>query len=476
MSASKSPFEPRPEAEVVAWKDLTQDQRDAVIGAHGLFSRMAELADETDKRDSSGDAVLDLFLPHIDEKRKNHVVLIDGERGTGKTAVMLRLLVDWVAAVRRQPRPDIHGTDGTQSPVNSDSPIVPVGLLDLQALSPKAMLGLHLVGSLQRVVEAMERRPAKAPRTAPWGPGESEDLASRKAWRKFLSAAAAAWDGNLKERQGKLDPEAYVIELEHAERERLEIGATFRAFVDALVVDYHHHFQPKKKPFFVITIDDADLNPQRTMEIFELIRVLWHPRVGFLIAGDGGLFVTVLEEDFKKLNIPIAQAEALARDSYRKAIPPTQRRRIGTKPHERYYKLELALQQIKSGALMFGSESTAMDYFRADPGLQDAFPRRIRNLIDVQNQLAADLASKTLSIGRLAYSLWNSSLEGADGVRELEEKNLVLHEPETDRITISGPIQFVGERRELDRKQINTQFRAIFYDLRKLVRPEKQYR
>ncbi len=422
MSASKSSYEPRHEAEVVAWEHLTEDQRAAVEGAHGLFSQMAKLADEAKKQETSGLAELDIFLPHIDEKRRNHVVLIDGERGTGKTAVMLRLLVDWSAAVRGQLREDIESKEHGKSPVTLDSAIVPVGLLDLQALSPKAMLGLHLAGHLQRVVEAMERRTPKTTKSVPWAPGESEELKSRKAWQKFLRAAAAAWDGNLKERQGKIDPEAYVIELEHAERERLEIGATFRAFVDALVEEYHERIAPaKKKPFFVITIDDADLNPQRTMEIFELIRVLWHPRVGFLIAGDGALFKSVLEEDFKQHKIAPAHAEALARDSYRKAIPPRQRFPTGLNPADRFKKITDALSEVPTRSSVYSSTLDMRDYFLQDEELKDALPTRIRDLLD----LAGDIRREKPSPIRLAWKLWQEAWDRADMPGDVRNEGLI---------------------------------------------------
>lgn len=441
MSASSVPksYEPRPEAEVVAWGDLTEDQREAVKGTHGLFSRMAELADGKDKRDDSA-AQFDVFLPHIDEKRRNHVVLIDGARGTGKTAAMLRLLVDWAAAVRGKLREDI-GTAYDKSPITLDSAIVPVGLLDLQALSPKAMLGLHLAGHLQRVVEAMELRTSQSTRSVPWGSGESTDLKSRKAWQKFLHAAAVAWDGNLKERQGKIDPEAYVLELEHAERERLEIGATFRRFVDALVDDYHKHFERKPKPFFVITIDDADLNPQRTMEIFELIRVLWHPRVGFLIAGDGDLFVTVLEEHFKRaIETPqlygtgnfgggpvrayfehAQEAKKLAKDAYRKAMPPMQRYRTGLKPAERYNKIADVLATIPTSSSASSVTLDMRDYFAHDEDLKNSLPERIRDLLD----LRAEIGRKKPSPTRFAWRLWEDAWARAEVPRELRDKEFV---------------------------------------------------
>jgi len=287
MSTTK--LEPRREAHVMPWGELTPDQREAVQKAHGLFLAMANRKPASPP--SAHRPALDRFLPRIDEERRNHVVLIDGERGTGKTAVMLRLLVDWSAAVRGTERLDgarAKAEKGEGPPlVGTDSPIVPAGLLDLQALSPKAVLGIHVAGHLQRVVEAMEQdAPRAAPRTpAPWAPVDSEELASRKAWRAFMRAAATAWEGNLAARQGKLDPEAYVVELEQAERERLDIREAFHAFVDALVNDYKTLISRRNEPpFFVITIDDADMNPQRTEEVFELIRLLWHPRVGFLVA------------------------------------------------------------------------------------------------------------------------------------------------------------------------------------------------
>lgn len=494
MSTPKSSYEPRHEAEVVAWQDLTEDQRDAVNGAHGYFSRMAVIADDAKKRETSGLAELDIFLPHIDEERRNHVVLIDGERGTGKTAVMLRLLVDWSASVRGKLREDIESKDHGKSPVTLDSAIVPVGLLDLQALSPKAMLGLHLAGHLQRVVEAMERRTSKSTKSAPWAPGESEELKSRKAWRKFLSAAAAAWDGNLKERQGKIDPEAYVIELEQAERERLEIGATFRAFVDALVEDYHERIAPaKKKPFFVITIDDADMNPQRTMEIFELIRVLWHPRVGFLIAGDGGLFVTVLEEHFKRaIEMPDAvaitnggtspivsrfihagQAEALARDCYRKAIPPLQRFRTGLLAESRFIRIEPLLREVATKASLpaFGHDLT--EYFVLDEQIQDALPRRIRELIDLREWLRRSINANIATPSRFVDRVWRDAFERAEVTREARAFPWVTYHERFDRLDVLQG-GWTPDRFVLHSLEIGSHVRGTIYDVAKIMAPPGQ--
>ena len=183
MSASK----PRPEAEIIEWSELTEDQLCAIQQTHLRFCSMATEADKTPPRTTSRRTAFDMFLPHIDEKRGNHVVLIDGGRGTGKTVVMLRLLSEWSAAVRQAERTDPAKDEYGAILVKANDPIVPLGVLDLQALSPKAMLGLHLTGHLQRVVEAIEFHAPQSAKHAPWAQTESAELASRKAWRKFTT-------------------------------------------------------------------------------------------------------------------------------------------------------------------------------------------------------------------------------------------------------------------------------------------------
>ena len=40
-----------------------------------------------------------------------------------------------------------------------------------------------------------------------------------------------------------------------------------------------------KNPCFIIPVDDADMNPERGVELRELLRSLWHPNVIFLLTG-----------------------------------------------------------------------------------------------------------------------------------------------------------------------------------------------
>jgi predicted ATPase len=89
--------QPRDEAGILKWPkdpknpepgELDPQQYAAARKAHELFVGMANIKAEEPQRPSE----LDSFLPRLDATRRNHTVLIDGTRGSGKTCVMLRLL------------------------------------------------------------------------------------------------------------------------------------------------------------------------------------------------------------------------------------------------------------------------------------------------------------------------------------------------------------------------------------------------
>jgi hypothetical protein len=411
----------RPEAQVLPWSELTDDQADAAKKVHELFLDIASSASTTPR---SPKPELELFLPRIDQSRSNHVALLDGGRGSGKTIVLLRLLSDWSAAVRREEPPE-------GSPFQAPhSHIVPVGLLDLEPLPTSTNLLVHLAGTLQRVVEAMDKRSPCRPDDVPWSPGESDERASRLRWRMFLKAAAAGWDGNLERRKAALDPEAYAIELEQAERQRLDVVSSFRAFVDALVDEYRAWRPLREKPLFVISIDDADMNPGRVVEVFELLRTLWHPRVAFLVAGDSDLFVTVLRQHYRNaLESPMLRApgtfgggrvsvnfgperpsEQLAADVYRKVIPPRARFKLSLSGEQRHRVLQEALRAIPTAGQLPSSEPGLSAYLALDEQARGALPERMRELIDLRHEILHGRSDESSAAARLALVLWEAAL------------------------------------------------------------------
>lgn len=225
-------FKLREEASVLLAKQLTDGQKEAGHQLHQLIREMVESDEEVDKPKHD-------YLPRIDKKRSNRVILIDGGRGSGKTALLITLLDIWrQAAIGKRPNDLQEPLTDWAKPEGS---IIPVGVLDLHPLPPSVNLLFHIIGRFERVVEWLEGDNRAEGRPAPWHfQGTGGELESRKKWQSLLRAVAAGWDGNAQERWSKLDLDAYTLELEETERQRLNLVDTFARFIDALADDYRN--------------------------------------------------------------------------------------------------------------------------------------------------------------------------------------------------------------------------------------------
>lgn len=402
---------PRPEAQPLPWDELTKDQQAAAHRACTLLKKLAELS-WTKPGERQG---VEHFLPPIDRERQNHVILLDGGRGSGKTALLITLIDAWSWSVRRADTKAFAPPPEFKDLLASKGPIVPVGLVDLQPLPASANLLIHLVGQFQRLIEAIERDGAggSAPRReqAPWHDEDEAEKKSRTRWRDFLRAAASGWDASLERRRANLDPEAYALEMEEAGRRRLDVVTSFRELVDALVEEYKIFQRTSDNPLFLVAIDDADMNPGRSLELLDLLRTLWHPRVAFVLTGDTALFLEVLRAHaFRELRKPLRELQVpnktwtqmfngseqprrLAQDIYDKVIPPEQRCEIGDLSlKERFEKLKRGLEKIPASGTAL-RVSTLAEYFELQPQAQAILPERLRLSRDLEQALERRAAS-----------------------------------------------------------------------------------
>lgn len=403
----------RSESALYELGELTRGQRDAVRAAKGLLADFAKADAAPDRVHGASKArrFAPSFLPSFDAHRDNHAVLIDGRRGTGKTAALLRVLQDldeW--AKETPPR------------------IIPVSLIDLHPIPETTNLIVHIVGELRRVMHphttrGVEHRDHAAkhllPRATRPDPGRAEEL-----WERFAACAIAGWDPHVGTRVAQTDVETYVEELKTAERQRRDLRACFREFIDQVVEDFRAMYLPAddRPPFFVFALDDADMIPQRGPELLELVRMLWHPRVGFLLTGDSDLFRFQLCQNFaQRLRLKdgastsaevYARAEQLAFDVYNKEIPPSHRLALDdVSPDEALRETEsLKLQRLfddvwakpedpsssarapkpspshepGAPAPLRISEITVGALLRACPFIQAGLPVTLRSLVDLQ--------------------------------------------------------------------------------------------
>ncbi len=365
-------------------------------------------------------------LARLDLNRPSNVLLIDGERGSGKTEALLTLL----AYLKSPFVPDNKDLVKIRESVNEavqrnpetgQAIGIPVQVLDLQPLPRRTSLLMQLATRLYKLVEshptsADHRYDAPALHEHA-DPGQK----LRAAWHKLVGAAASAEpDGG---RSRHLTPEDLADELEAQERERAGLYECWRKFVDQVIQvdlgELKYRGPAGGTPCLVIPIDDADMNPARCVELLELVRSLWHPRVVFLLTGHTDLFHALLQTKFESDGLPPARSENLARLYFDKVVPKHQRFAV-------WADAKSALKLLSSSAGVWSS------VIQSVPELEPALPRRWRAVRDLEAQLQMPGAPGPTS----ARTLLRSALDEADiaprVVRHLEKHILPMLAEESD--------------------------------------------
>ncbi len=378
---------PRKEAQSLAPGQLTPQQLTAYERAFALLIGMATEKDQQTERRRDWE----LGSP------TNRVILIDGGRGAGKTTVLLSVL-DRIA---QQPAFE-------RDSLRVHFFLLP--LLDLHPLPRTTSILSHVAARL------LPTDAARSP--APWRPSHDAVETVRTRWRAFAQNAALGWDSNVVARSAHLDAEAYAHELERATSSWRNIGRVFSELLDELCDARRKDQQPSPdgrswRPLFVLPIDDADMNPERSLEAMELFRALSHPRLAFVLTGDSKLFESQLRasylgrlrEPLRHLRLDSADLTAtshrsdairLAYEYFERVIPPDQRCQLPgfdaetrADAHEPLRKLLEMLVVVD--AADDASRVTLASLLRSNGLLGEALPERLRPLINLQRLIEKDV-------------------------------------------------------------------------------------
>ena len=349
-SKRESPEALRPEARPFAWERMDAHQQKSFVQ---IVRGLTQAVNNVDVGSTTHDPLRDVY--HVERSRTNHIMLVSGDRGTGKTSLVLTLLRATIEADAwkseidslKQGNPEClerYLEIESAVDVTLKERVLWLDPLDMEMLPDSANLLAGILARVESVVERMGVQHGGCPTGC--APIPMGMLDARPSYEKALNDlsrlaadAALAWDGNIKQRAGQLNADAYGTEVRRSERARLQLNPRVHRVLEAVARQVTWHGRVTN-PLLVLPVDDFDLNPRRCLELFRIIRELQVPRLFTLIVGDvergeeivqmqlTGNLAKVMGADLDAnsfVESPFhARQRSLASNFLRKIVPPSQ--------------------------------------------------------------------------------------------------------------------------------------------------------
>jgi hypothetical protein len=320
MESENKSVRMRREASSFPWKELTEEQKNAVEDIAGLLnSALSTVSSAEHKR--SGPI----------EMRFSRMSFIDGDRGMGKTSVLLtvqRLLQYGLEPAERDGpiRPHVRKlSDNRKS-------FVWLETLDMEPLSRTAnLLAAILVRISAETGEIETSTPARMSLAL-------DDLEARDKlasdFQQLELDAVLALEGAGGRGSGTSYSTAYAGDVLVSERAGLRITQRLGEVLEQIGRLLRN--EGSEKSIFILPVDDFDLAPSRALELLRIIRMVSTPRLFFLIAGNVRIGEAVLRlqsigdlgslaKDPRDSDLVHDVALEIAANNLRKLIPPGQR-------------------------------------------------------------------------------------------------------------------------------------------------------
>jgi hypothetical protein len=309
-----------------------------------IVELLAEAVSDVKERNQSE---AQTHFPVIDADRKSRTVMISGDRGTGKTSLMLTLQQAITKSISDDNPIDRFGDRTKKDLLKIRNRVVWLEPLDMEHSSKSTNLFVSILARIDDAISnGLQSSESEKDHNYPYGisvnpiPGRDDILMDL---RRLQVDASIAWEGNLIARSPNLDSDAYATEVQRAERARMKMNSRFRKLLDDIATKIPWG-QSIKNPIFVLAVDDFDLNPGRCLDILKLIRSLNVPRLFTIVLGDEEVAEEVFRLDLQGDMSRIANVSIDARDALsssfikrikhispqavRKLVPPHQRLKL----------------------------------------------------------------------------------------------------------------------------------------------------
>ncbi|HVF59750.1 MAG TPA: hypothetical protein VNJ70_08085 [Thermoanaerobaculia bacterium] len=416
--------------------DLEQLSDDELAMILSIERRLYEAQRYTGVERHSGEGS-ESYLAEV-ERRHPRVLLLDGGRGTGKTSVLLTLVDRWhgwsrsgvaeTATYRERVAQIRQNSKFTPGEHDFDIPahVRVVGILDFDPLPPEMPL---VAGIMQAWRPLAERYDELSGRLADC---DDEGDTLMDLWHRLFRVAAVGWTAISKD-SGLIEQ---VLDREEQVQDWQRLDKQWRKFVDEVIglgkcLKGAHKLADQ--PVFVIMIDDVDLQVGRIRELLPALRLLYHPKVVFLVAADRRHMVDMLKLDFLGQQNVIATRQLredalqvserdrwagdLARSSFQKVFPL----------RNRWYLRPLSLRELLE------------------------FPEASANLRTVLNESPLSRSgsdpSKTLAVGDYLHTMGIAADDIGDlpPVMTYRTAHQIFHQVSSHNVPPSGSLEAIRQ-------------------------------
>ncbi|TAN67307.1 MAG: hypothetical protein EPN17_11390 [Methylobacter sp.] len=312
----------RIEAIPLTWDSLSEFQRNAVEAVSKCLVDAIDAVPSKDRQDHS--------IPKLDRNRRSQLVFIDGDRGTGKSSVLLTL-----QDLKEMTKDSGTLPESVELLKDKLNRVVWLETLDMEPLSKGANL---FAAILARIAKELDTNMSNLPPLAA-AFGEQDSYADvQSQLQQLQNDAAIVWD-RLDGNGHGVDPQTRALWVMQAEKAGLDLNHRIGKVLEGIAREFRTF--KDKPPLFVLPVDDFDLAPAHCLELLRLIRMVTTPRLFFVVAGNTRIAETVLKlrcagqlqslsEGFSSSytnEIKDCAAE-IAINNMRKLIPPGQRVRL----------------------------------------------------------------------------------------------------------------------------------------------------
>lgn len=312
----------RMEAIPLGWGALSEQQRVAV---ETVAEWLVDAIDSLPPIEKKSSGKCRQFANTLDRDRRSQIGFIDGDRGTGKSSVLLTLQ----DLTMSDSFPGRLSKNVKELRENKKS-VVWLETLDMEPLSQGTNLFAAILARIENILD-LDMDGMAPMRAALCGDGYSETMS---AFQQLKNDAAIVWD-RLNDYRCDGDPQTRAMWVNQVEKAGLELHAKVACALDGIAENLNR--RNSSNSLFILPVDDFDLAPTHCLELLRLIRMITTPRLFFLVAGNIRIAESVLklrsEGDLQRLaNFRPANADdvrqcanEIAANNMRKLIPPGQR-------------------------------------------------------------------------------------------------------------------------------------------------------